>query len=185
MAMPSAWIDRIFEKLQLVYGSHFTGRWSGVSIEAVKADWAHELDGMEQHPDSIKHALQHLPIDQPPTVLQFRELCRKAPLPKHKELPAPPVNKAAADAALSKIAQVTSHAGDRLDPIRGLMRRELAGPGHGLTKFQRDFWRKALQREIWAQHQIDTSQPFDVATLKAAMQPSSSRAHAFPAESQA
>lgn len=170
MAMPSAWIDRIFEKLQLVYGSHFTGRWSGVSIEAVKADWAHELDGMEHHPESIKHALQHLPVDQPPTVLQFRELCRKAPQPKHKELPAPPVNKAAASAALAQAAKVTNRIGDHLTPIRALMMRELAGAGHGLTKFQRDFWRKALQREIWARHQIDTSQPFDIDALRAAVQ---------------
>jgi len=176
MAMPSAWIDRIFEKLQLVYGSHFTGRWSGVSIEAVKADWAHELDGMEQHPESIKHALQHLPIDQPPTVLQFRELCRKALLPKHKELPAPPVNPEAARAVAAKLAKVSQHIGDHLTPIRALMHRELAGPGHGLTKFQREFWRKALKREIWAQHQIDTSQPFDLAALKAAVDQRNARA---------
>lgn len=172
MAMPSAWIDRIFEKLQLVYGSHFTGRWSGVSIEAVKADWAHELDGMEQHPESIKHALQHLPIDQPPTVLQFRELCRKAPLPRHKELPAPPANKAAVSAALTMAAQATNRFGDQLAPTRTLMKRELAGAGHGLTKFQREFWRKALKQEIWARYQIDTSQPFDLQALRAAVQES-------------
>ncbi|MFZ8302542.1 hypothetical protein ACO1K9_13755, partial [Staphylococcus aureus] len=90
------------EKLQLVYGSHFTGRWSGVSIEAVKADWAHELDGMENHPEAIKHALQHLPVDQPPTVLQFRQLCRNAPTPPSKALPAPEVDKAKAAQVLAQ-----------------------------------------------------------------------------------
>lgn len=166
MAMPSAWIDRIFEKLQLVYGSHFTGRWSGVSIEAVKADWAHELDGMENHPEAIKHALQHLPIDQPPTVLQFRQLCRNAPSKPDPMLPAPELNKAVASAALAQAAKVTNRIGDHLTPIRALMQRELAGPDHRLTKFQREFWRKALRQEILARHGIDTLQPFDLAALR-------------------
>lgn len=168
MAMPSAWIDRIFEKLQLVYGSHFTGRWSGVSIEAVKADWAHELDGMEQHPESIKHALQHLPIDQPPTVLQFRELCRRSPEPKAPALPAPEVNQAAAQAAIGRaLAMATQPKHDVLHRQREHMHLEIQGVK--LNKAQRDFWRVALRSEILSRYGIDTAQKFSLADLGAAI----------------
>ena len=147
MAMPSAWIDRIFEKLQLVYGSHFTGRWSGGSIEAVKADWAHELDGMESHPESIKHALQHLPVDQPPTVLQFRQLCRNAPTPPSKALPAPEVDKAKAAQVLAQCRDVFARKGDHLDTLRELAEsdaRDGTFRGRKVTLAQRQTYRQAL-----------------------------------------
>ena len=81
MSLPLPWVDRIFEKLTLVYGQAFLARWRDLDLDAVKADWAHELDGFERHPKAIAHALQALPPEKPPTVLQFRELARRAPLP--------------------------------------------------------------------------------------------------------
>ncbi len=89
MPLPQPWIDRLFEKLALVYGRQFLDRWSGLDIAAVKADWAHELEGFEQHPEMIAYALQHLPPDRPPTVLQFRALARMMPPPKAHLLKAP------------------------------------------------------------------------------------------------
>lgn len=78
MALPDSWVDRIFQKLTLTYGRDFLGRWEGVPLEEVKADWAHELDGYEKAPHAIHHALKNLPA-KPPTVLDFRALCQKAP----------------------------------------------------------------------------------------------------------
>lgn len=79
--LPPAWVDRIFEKLTLIYGRDFVNRWqsTGVPIEGVKADWGHELAGFINHPEAIAHALENLPSDKAPTVLQFRDMCRKAP----------------------------------------------------------------------------------------------------------
>lgn len=95
--LPPAWVDRIFEKLTLIYGSDFVNRWksAGIPIEDVKADWAKELAGFADHPDAIAYALENLPKDRPPTVLQFRDVCRKSP-PKaapalaYKGSPMPP-----------------------------------------------------------------------------------------------
>lgn len=145
--MPMRWVDKIFDKLAMVYGHQFLGRWSGLDLEKVKADWAHELDGFERLPDSISHALKHLPTDNPPTVLQFRDLCRKAPAPAYRALPAPEVNQAVAQAALAKAHDAVRPYGDRLDPVLELRRRELEGDKR-LTKFQREFWRIALKHEI-------------------------------------
>lgn len=88
MSLPSPWVDRIFDKLTLVYGHAFIGRWAGLDLQAVKADWAHELAGFERNPEAIKHALQHLPVE-PPNVMQFRALANNAPPPELPRLPEP------------------------------------------------------------------------------------------------
>lgn len=78
MSLPLPWVEKIFQKLSLVYGRDFLGRWEGIPIEDVKSDWAHELSGYQQSPDAISYALQHLP-NKPPTVLEFRTICQAAP----------------------------------------------------------------------------------------------------------
>jgi hypothetical protein len=77
--MPIPWVEKIFQKLILTYGRDFTGRWEGVPMEEVKADWAHELDGYQNNPSAIKYALQNLPA-KPPTVYEFRAICQRGPL---------------------------------------------------------------------------------------------------------
>lgn len=93
MPLPQPWIDRLFEKLTLVYGRQFLDRWQGIDLAAVKADWAQELEGFEQHPEMIAYALEHLPPDRPPTVLQFRALARMMPPAKVEMLQGPPVDR--------------------------------------------------------------------------------------------
>ena len=92
MSLPLTWIDRIFDKLALVYGRDFLDRWAGIPISQVKTDWCHELSGFESHPEAIKHALQTLPADRPPTVFQFRDAASKAPKIAALTLPLPPAD---------------------------------------------------------------------------------------------
>lgn len=79
MSLPSSWVDRIFDKLTLTYGQAFLRRWQDLDMNAVKSDWAHELDGFDQNPKAIAYALQHLNPEKPPTVLEFRALAYKCP----------------------------------------------------------------------------------------------------------
>ncbi len=106
MSLPLPWVDRIFEKLTLVYGQAFLARWRDLDLDAVKHDWAHELAGFEAHPKAIAHALQTLPSDHPPTVLQFRELARRAPLPELPRLEQPAADVQRVAAELAKLATV-------------------------------------------------------------------------------
>jgi hypothetical protein len=85
----SDFVDVIFAKLTLVYGRDFLARWAGLDMALVKDDWAHELEHYANRPDAIAHALSLLPADKPPTVLQFRDLCRSAPGPVFKAIAAP------------------------------------------------------------------------------------------------
>lgn len=88
MSLPSPWVDRIFDKLTLTYGQAFLRRWQDLDIQAVKDDWAHELSGFQQSPQAITYALQNLPVDKPPTVLEFRAICRSRPPEVFTALPA-------------------------------------------------------------------------------------------------
>lgn len=112
-------------------------------MEAVQADWAHELQAYAQNPDAIKKALQSLPEGKPPTVLEFRALCRGAPGDGALKL-----SYAAADPAVVAAA------------LSGLKRPEAADPkawawelknreeqGVKLTPAQRRVWREALRTE--------------------------------------
>lgn len=140
MSLPEAWTNRIFEKLTLTYGQRFLGLYSGVDIEAVKADWGHELRGYAQSPNALKHALEHLPTEKAPNVLEFRELCRRAPAPKHttidyKGIKPDPVMLAKAAEALKNDSHPKSWA---------YLLRKREGSGSNLSRAQREMWREAL-----------------------------------------
>ena len=79
MSLPIVFVDQIFSKLTLIYGRDFAGRWEGMNVADVKADWAHELDGLDRSPQRIAYALKNLPISKPPTVLEFRATAWKMP----------------------------------------------------------------------------------------------------------
>ena len=88
MSLPLPWVDRVFEKLTLVYGQAFLARWRDIDLNAVKSDWCHEMAGMEKSPSRIAFALANLP-ERPPSVIEFRALCRSAPVPDVPKLPEP------------------------------------------------------------------------------------------------
>lgn len=87
MSLPAAWVDRIFERLTLVYGHQFLGRWSGLDLNAVKDDWGRELAGLERNAAAIGYALENLPAGDPPNVLQFRAICNRRPAETPRLLP--------------------------------------------------------------------------------------------------
>jgi hypothetical protein len=74
-------IDQIFATLTLTYGAEFLARWDGIDIKTVKAHWAHQLGHLRAKRAVIYYALNNLPVDRSPTVLQFRLLCTRAPEP--------------------------------------------------------------------------------------------------------
>lgn len=127
------------------YGRDFLGRYEGQDLQAVKADWAEELAGLQNRPGAIKYALG-LSVAKPPNVIEFRELCARAPVRADLGLPPPRADQDAIDRAMTAAINATRRVGDVLDPIRELRARELSGD-KTLTKFQRDFWRRALGQQ--------------------------------------
>ena len=79
MPLPNAWVDSLFARLAVRYGSAWTAKWEGLDMGAVRADWADELAVFQNWHEAISYGLVNLPLDRPPTVGQFRDLCRGAP----------------------------------------------------------------------------------------------------------
>jgi len=89
MSLPIEWVEKIFAKLSVTYGRAFIAQYEGIDPQAIKADWAHELAAYVNKPEAIKFALENLPVDKAPNVLQFRAMCRRCPDPVFKALPVP------------------------------------------------------------------------------------------------
>lgn len=104
MSLPLAWVDRIFEKLTLIYGQQFLGRWRDVDLDAVKNDWACELAVFERYPQAIAFALDNLDAEKPPTVLQFRNTASRAPNIEPTRLDKPEADLVRVTAEFAKLA---------------------------------------------------------------------------------
>jgi hypothetical protein len=71
----SRWIERLFARLQVRYGSAWTAKWAGIDPDAVKADWEQVLGASYRRcPESLVYALDHLP-QFPPNSTDFLSLC--------------------------------------------------------------------------------------------------------------
>jgi hypothetical protein len=86
--LPNAWVEKIFARLQGIYGREFTGQFStgmvngiDAGLENAKVTWAEELSGFSKWPEAIGYALEHLP-ERVPNCIKFKELCRNAPRPE-------------------------------------------------------------------------------------------------------
>jgi hypothetical protein len=79
--LPPEWVERIFAKLTVRYGTSFRCRYAGVAENDLRDDWAEQLAGLIRHPDAIAYALDHLPADRAPNVIEFKVLCNQAPPP--------------------------------------------------------------------------------------------------------
>jgi hypothetical protein len=85
--LPASWVDRIFARLQGVYGREFTSQFSfvdstgnDIGLANAKGVWAEELGCFALNPDAISFALLNLP-ERSPNAIKFKELCRLAPRP--------------------------------------------------------------------------------------------------------
>lgn len=69
-------IDQLFETLLETYLAAWERSLGGVPVDKVKGVWAAKLHGFKV--SDIKYALNNLP-NNPPSIFQFRDLCRAAP----------------------------------------------------------------------------------------------------------
>ena len=97
--LPASLVDVIFARLTMTYGRDFMDRWPGIEPAAVKASWGLELAGFG--PEAVYHALDNLPPAKPPTALEFKAACARAPAPAGSALPNNPTP---ADPAIARQA---------------------------------------------------------------------------------
>lgn len=105
MSLPVKAIDRLFERLAATYGAQWTRQWADVPVTDVKTAWAHELDGYENNLGAIAWALENLP-ERCPNVIEFRNICRRAPMPQAPRLPEPKADPERVQRELSRLGDV-------------------------------------------------------------------------------
>ena len=151
MSLPNKAIDRLFDRLSATYGSAWTRQWADVPLGEVKTAWAHELSGYasETGLNSIAWALENLP-EKCPNIIEFRNLCRRAPVPVVPQLPEPKADPGRVAAELAKLASVrkaaTSSARDHKAWAKALIARHNAGDP--IKPIQLRFAREALRLNL-------------------------------------
>lgn len=134
MSLPIKAVDRLFERLGLTYGSQWSRMWEGVPIAEVKSSWAHELASYAsaERMTAIVWALDNLP-ERCPNAIEFRNLCRRAPMPEAPKLPEPKADPERLKAELAKLREPAVQAaransfGDGKEWARRLCARAKAG----------------------------------------------------------
>jgi len=122
---PMAVINRLFGRLQGIYGNSFTGKFSTGFNAATQRDdgwenaklvWAEDLAGFDL--DDIAYALRYVDPDRAPSSRQIVELCRKAPRKQTSlALPKPsPGDHERALAAINEAAKAIT-GGEEYDPL--------------------------------------------------------------------
>lgn len=109
MSLPVKAIDRLFERLSATYGAAWTRQWVDVPINDVKSAWAHELQGFASQLEAVAWALENLP-ERCPNVIEFRNLCRRAPMPDVPRLPEPKADPERLKQELSKLGELRKQA---------------------------------------------------------------------------
>jgi hypothetical protein len=142
MTLPMPWIDKLFLKLAAVYGREFTNRYNGVDPAQVKQEWAECLSPFTKRPDALRFALDHLPSDRSPSMLQFRDLCRQAPRDNANALPEPKTAPEIVDKEMAKLVQQVFKPKDPKRWATRLEQRHKAG--EKLSLIQIDAYKKAL-----------------------------------------
>jgi hypothetical protein len=98
--------DHLFNRLLEVYGTQWTKQWQDVPMQDAKDAWARELGQYARRLESIAWALDNLP-DRAPNAVQFRNLCRAAPVADVPALPLPAANPQRMREELAKLGHVT------------------------------------------------------------------------------
>lgn len=143
--MRADWVDAIFCRLELAYGTRFDAQWGAIPAASVKVAWAAELAGITS--GGIAYALAHLPPDYPVNAMQFRALCLGMPSTsrplKALEGPAP------TQASVQRLQRAVAPLKAPKDPkawAYALQAREAAG--ERLSRCQRDMMRTALSSSV-------------------------------------
>jgi hypothetical protein len=80
-------VESVFARMLARYGNTWFTKWDAVPIEALKADWGRQLQGLSR--DELLWGLGNLPPDLVPNAAQFRQLCRELPEKPAPQLAAP------------------------------------------------------------------------------------------------
>lgn len=139
--MPMLWVEKLVQKMQVLFGARFAQQWEGIDPKVMMAEWAEELAGYSG--DEIKRGLdacRTMSKGFAPTLPEFMALCR------------PPINPEAAfyEAVKGMAARRNGERGEWSHPAiyhAGVEvgQHDLLNCGYGVMKVR---WEKALSKQL-------------------------------------
>ena len=107
MSMPLQAVDRLFSRLTMTYGPAFTKTFEGLDLNEVKSLWSHELAFYctQERMFDVAWALENLP-ERAPNIIEFRNLCRKAPEREKPRLPEPKADPVRLQKELARLGEI-------------------------------------------------------------------------------
>ena len=88
---PKHWVEALFKRFSVMYGSKWSAMWADVPMADVLDAWQEDLKGVQA--EQVKRALEYLKANNPfpPTLPEFLGICRQfKALPQNVAyLPAP------------------------------------------------------------------------------------------------
>lgn len=147
MSMPLQAVDRLFSRLTMTYGPSFTRTFDGLELNEVKSLWSHELSYYctQERMMDVAWALENLP-ERAPNVIEFKNLCRKAPAQQLAQLPEPKADPERLRKELARLGEIKTKAlaatVDHKDWARRILARYNAGEKVNPTSLR--FAREAL-----------------------------------------
>jgi|GEM_PF-1261689 len=121
-------VHKVLKHLSIIYGPVFQQFLAGHNRDEVRVLWEKELAYYVNHPECVDWALEHLP-ERCPNLIEFRNLCRNAPIAEPPELPAPIVKLNAQQLAERK---------KRIEELSRELRQEMNKP------FDRTEWARRI-----------------------------------------
>jgi len=121
-------IDRLFKRLSATYGAAWERSLGAVPVGDTKTVWAHELSAFKGSLHRIAWALENLP-EKCPNVIEFKNLCRKAPAPELEALPEPKADPERVKAELAKLGEIKTvpQEAGRFDWAHRVLARQASG----------------------------------------------------------
>jgi hypothetical protein len=128
VSLPTQAIDRLFQRLAATYGASWDRSLGQAPTADAKSAWAHELQGFAGRLDCLAWALENLP-EKCPNVIEFRNLCRRAPEPQMPRLPEPAADPERVKRELAKLGHLREPVASRPDTdwARRIVARAEAG----------------------------------------------------------
>lgn len=139
-------INRLFERLAATYGAAWDRALGTAPLPDVKTVWADVLNGFSDKLHAVAWALENLP-ERCPNVIEFRNLCRRAPSLEALALPPPPSDPQRLRAELAKLEPLIDamRVPKKIDGKAWARRLQARHAGGGLlTTFQIESYRAAL-----------------------------------------
>lgn len=131
-------VEAAFARFAMVYGMDKLERFTrGLDISNLKATWAHELRGFTVL--DVFYAMEHLPQWGIPNLMEFKQACRRRPVPMPLLVRGPkadPLRQGACIAKLRELARELSNPGRATAWQKVLIERYEAGDKR-LTMHQR------------------------------------------------